>query len=143
MERIKIELPAAWAYETRLRVRIGDINYGQHLGNDATLALLQEARLRWLAQQGWSEKNVGGCGLIMADAAVVYKNQAVYGDELAVSIAATGVDRMAFDLVYRMTRLSDGAEIVHAKTGMVCFDYERNRPARMPDAFRAWIAPPA
>ena len=48
MSRVKIELPNAWHYQTQITVQIGDINYGNHLSNDAYLRLAHEARLRFL-----------------------------------------------------------------------------------------------
>jgi hypothetical protein len=45
-----------------------DINYGGHLGNDAVLSLVHEARVRFLKQQGYTENNIEGAGIIMADA---------------------------------------------------------------------------
>ena len=56
MPSVKIELPAAWSFRTELPVRITDLNYGGHVGNDALLAMIQEARVRWLGQFGWTEK---------------------------------------------------------------------------------------
>ncbi len=35
MKRPRIEIPERFPHETRLRVRISDVNYGGHLGNDA------------------------------------------------------------------------------------------------------------
>ena len=135
MSRIKLETPDRFLFAVELTVRISDINYGGHLGNDAVLALLQEARLHFLADKGFSEKDVGGAGLIMTDAAVVYKNQAFHGDRLKIEIAVSDIGRCGFDLHYRMSRTGDGRLIVEAKTGMACFDYQRNRPARVPEAF--------
>ena len=50
MSRIKLALPDRWTFSTELPVRISDINYGGHLGNDAVLALAQEARVRFLLE---------------------------------------------------------------------------------------------
>ena len=70
MARITVAAPQAVLFQTRIRVNIGDINYGNHLANDAVLRLCHEARLRWLATHGRNEIDIGGVGLIMADAAV-------------------------------------------------------------------------
>lgn len=132
MARVQIEYPQAWLLHTKLTVRIGDINYGGHLGNDRILGLAHEARVRWLAAHGLSEGDVGGVGLIMADAALVFRREAFLGDELDVALGAAEVRRSSFDLVYLLTRLSDGAEIALVKTGMVCFDYSARKVVRLP-----------
>jgi hypothetical protein len=45
MPRLKLELPAGFPFRTTLTVRVTDLNYGNHLGNDALLGLLHEARV--------------------------------------------------------------------------------------------------
>jgi acyl-CoA thioesterase FadM len=70
MERIKINLPEAFSFSTNIPVRITDLNYGGHVGNDAFLSLLHEARMQFLQQFGYSEMNVEGVGLIMSDVGI-------------------------------------------------------------------------
>ncbi|SFL73622.1 Acyl-CoA thioesterase FadM [Desulfomicrobium norvegicum] len=132
MARVQIELPESWLFRTRLSVRVTDVNYGGHLGNDRVLGLAHEARVRWLASCGLSEKDVGGVGLIMADAALVFRGEAFLGDELDVAVGAIEVRRSSFDLVYLLTRPADAVEIALVKTGMVCFDYSLRKVSRLP-----------
>jgi len=62
------------AFRVRYPVRIGDINYGGHLGNDKYLLLFHDARLAYLAGLGASEKDIGGgAGLIMSEAHVRFQ----------------------------------------------------------------------
>jgi acyl-CoA thioesterase FadM len=139
MERVKIELPAELEFSTGLDVRIGDVNYGGHLGNAAVLTLLQEGRLRFLARDGFSEKDAGGCGLIQADAVIQYLSQAFHGEALRVEIGLGESDRLGFEFLYRIRAAADGREIARARTGMLFFDYARGRVARMPEPFREKI----
>jgi acyl-CoA thioesterase FadM len=133
MARVQIDLPATWLARIRLTVRVADVNYGGHLGNDRVLGLVHEARVRWLAIGGLSEGDVGGVGLIMADAALLFRSEAFLGDELEVDLGAMDVRRSGFDLVYRLTRAADEQEIALVRTGMVCFDYARRKVARLPE----------
>jgi 4-hydroxybenzoyl-CoA thioesterase len=136
MARVEIELPATFPFTTRIPIRIGDINYGGHLGNDAVLALAHEARLRFLASHGFTdERDVGGLGLIMADAAVVYRAEGHHGMELEIGVALADVRSRSFDLLYRMLDAASGAEIARVKTGLVWFDYVTRKVARMPAPF--------
>ena len=89
MSRVKIELPNAWHYQTQITVQIGDINYGNHLSNDAYLRLAHEARLRFLKHFNYSEMDIESAGLIMADAAIQFKNQAFHSDVLNISLFKT------------------------------------------------------
>lgn len=136
MARVKLDMTGvAFVFRTELDVRITDINYGRHVGNDAMLGLLHEARLRFLAQFGFSEEDVGGVGLLMGDAVVQFKAVAFRGDRLAVEMGLQDVERRTFDLAYRVTRAGEGAVVALAKTGMVAFDYARNRLAELPAVF--------
>ncbi|MDZ4198878.1 MAG: thioesterase family protein [Kiritimatiellia bacterium] len=136
MERLKIDVPDTLEFQTELEVRIGDVNYGGHLGNDAVLALLQEARLRFLAQSGFSEKDAGGCGLIMMDASIQYVSQAFHGDRLRVEIGLGVSDRIGFELLCRIRNVVQGRDVARARTGFLFFDYARGKPARMPELFK-------
>ena len=132
MARIQLDLPATWLFETTAQVRVTDVNYGGHLGNDAVLSLVHEARVRFLRSLGVSEQDVGGVGIIMADAAVVYKAEAFAGDALRIHVGIDDVKRSSLDMLYQMVRLRDDQEIARAKTGLVFFDYQARKVARMP-----------
>ena len=71
-------------YAGTYRIRVGDINYGGHMGNDKALLLFHDARLYFLEQHGFSESDIGGPGIIMGDAHVYYKKEVFRGDELKV-----------------------------------------------------------
>ncbi|GAB2528762.1 acyl-CoA thioesterase [Rufibacter soli] len=135
MARIKIDLPASYSFLTELPIRITDLNYGGHLGNDALLSLLHEARVRFLKQHGYSELDVAGAGLIMSDVGIVYKGEGFYGDTLTVQVQATEFNKYGFDLVYRLTN-QNGKEIAQAKTGMLCFDYTARKLRGVPQEAR-------
>ena len=138
--RVEIDLPERFGYECDIPIRIGDINYGGHLGNDAVLAIAHEARLQFLAAHDLSETDVGGCGIIMADAAIVYRSEAFYGQTVRVQVGAVPAGRSGCDLFYLLTDREDEREIARIKTGIVFFDYERRKPTRMPEAFRTAIS---
>ncbi len=116
---------------------IGDINYGNHLGNDAVLRLVHEARLRFLKSRGVSEIHAGeGLGLIMVDAQIQFKTQAFHGDSLLVRLAVEEWSSLGFALSSLLLRISDQKEIARAKTGFICFDYQKTRIAPIPLSFK-------
>lgn len=136
MPRPTFELPPSFGFSCELTVRVSDVNYGGHLGNDSLLSLVHEARIGWLARHGFTEIDAGGAGLIMTDLTVLFRAEAFRGDRLRVEVAVTEAGRGSFALVYHVTRPADGAVVADVRTGMAFFDYERRRPVRMPDAFR-------
>jgi acyl-CoA thioester hydrolase len=135
MGRIKLEMPSDYVFKTNMDIRIGDINYGGHLANDAILALVHEARLRFLASYNYSEKDVEGLGLIMTDAAIVYKNEAFQGDNLVIEIAIKDITRLGFDLYYKIKNEKKNIEIATIKTGLVFFNYNIHKIAGTPEKF--------
>jgi acyl-CoA thioester hydrolase len=142
MARVEIDLPTAFLFETEIPIRISDVNYGGHLGNDAVLAIAQEARVRFLGAHGWGELDVDGVGILMVDAAVIYAAEGRHGMTLRVRIAAADVRSRGLDLVYEMADVATGREIARVKTGLVSFDYRARKVVALPPRFRALVAPP-
>lgn len=134
MERIKINLPENFTFSTTIAVRITDLNYGGHVGNDSYFSLLHEARLQFLKQFEYSELSFAGMGLIMADAAIEFKKELSYGDTIKISVAADGFDKLGFDLFYQLEVEVEGKMVVagKAKTGMRCFDYANKKSVSVP-----------
>lgn len=134
MERIKVPITDCWAFSTIITIRITDLNYGGHVGNDVFLSLIHEARLQFLHHYGFSELDFAGTGLIMADAAIEFKRELVYGNEVKISVAATGFDKLGFDILYLM-QVKDGEQWLTAgkvKTGMLCYDYSAKKKVQVP-----------
>jgi acyl-CoA thioester hydrolase len=136
MARIKIDMPESFSFSTSLAVRITDLNYGAHVGNDSVLSFLHEARVRYLQSFGYTEFNLEGSSLIMADAALIFKSEMYYGDELMISVQAVEFSRAGFDLIYKLEKKSNGQSLILAalaKTTMVCFDYKLKKLIALPE----------
>jgi acyl-CoA thioester hydrolase len=148
-------------------VRVGDINYGGHMGNDKALLIFHDARLKLLESLGFSEKNIGGPGIIMRDAHVNFRKEVYLHDELTVDIGIENVSNSAFEMLYTVRRTVGSqqsavnsqqspvggqrsavgglqgieSEVVFTgSTGLVAFDYEKRRPVRLPEEFLGKIA---
>ena len=134
MARVKITIPEKWLFDCTIPVRIADINYGQHLGNDALVSMLHEARVQWLQALNYSELNIEGTGLIMADLAVMYKNESFYGDLLLFKLYLGETSAVSFELVYEVINLQQ-KQIAIAKTSMVCFNYALKKVSELPLPF--------
>jgi acyl-CoA thioester hydrolase len=143
MPRIKLDLPDDFPFSAEIPLRITDINYGGHLGNDALLSLLHEARMQFLRHYGFTETDVDGTAIIMADAAIVYKSEAFYGEVSNIEVAVGDVQSHGCDFVYRVTNKETGKEIARAKTGIVFFDYRKRKIVHVPQKFRMLFAPAA
>ncbi|MER3497224.1 MAG: thioesterase [Chitinophagaceae bacterium] len=137
MARVKLELPDRFHFSTIIPIRITDLNYGNHVGNDAILSILHEARVRFLTHHHTGELNFGEGGLIMSDVAIEFRNEAFYGDELRVWVAADHFSKAAFDIFYKVERNNEAGDVIAmAKTGMVCFNYEKRKIITVPENIR-------
>lgn len=134
MARIKIDIPDNEITTLRISVRISDINYGNHVGNDAFVSIIHEARLQWLQQNNFTEIDIAGTGLIMSDLAFEFKNEAFYGEEIFIKLSAGEISRVSFDLYYHLTTMRNNETILlaRAKTGMVCYDYQNKKVVAVP-----------
>jgi acyl-CoA thioester hydrolase len=130
MSRIKIKLPSSFPFSTQIKIRITDVNYGGHVGNDTVLSLIHEARMQFLKNYGYTELDMQGIGMIMIDAGIEFKSELFYGDEITVYVAANEFTRVGFDLYYKM--MKSDTVVAIAKTAMVCYDYSVKKVVSLP-----------
>ncbi len=137
MARIHIDLPEKFLFTAEIAVRVSDLNYGGHVGNDSILTLMQEARVQFYRSLGFANEISfeGSVGQIIADAAIQYKTQTFLGDVLTVDVGVGEFSRYGFDMFYRLTNKATGKEVALGKTGIVCFDYSKGKVASIPVSF--------
>ena len=134
MARLKIYLPEKILTSFSIPVRITDINYGNHVGNNAIVEIIHEARVQLLQKYNFTELNVAGSSLIMSELLVEYKNESFYGDILDVTLYCGEISRVGFELFYKIDTNRNQQEIIIAiaKTGMVCYDYTIKKVSSVP-----------
>jgi len=140
MARIQIQLPEQFAYATNIVLYQSHMNYGGHLDNALLLTVVSEARVRFFKSFGYTELDVEGVGIIVADAAVQYRSEAFQGETMVVHMGAADLGQKGFDLVWRMNEQSSQREVARGKTGIVFCDYKTHRVVQMPAAFREKLA---
>ena len=136
MARLTLAMPTRFPFSTEIEVRVTDLNYGRHLGNDSMLSLIHEARVRFLRSQGLQELDIEGTGLVMIDVAILYRGEAFAGDRLSFEVAVADPGRVGCDVFYRVTRPADHRLIAEAKTGLVFLDTVSRKVSRLPAAMR-------
>jgi acyl-CoA thioester hydrolase len=132
--RVKLDLHNTPVFNTTIEVTIGDINYGNHMGNDRFLTLMQEARLRWLQSLGFkNEKEIDDTvGLIVVDAAIQFKAEVFHGERLNVSLAIDEISTKGFDLYYVVVKEDEKLAAI-GKTGILCYDYASRKVVQIPN----------
>jgi acyl-CoA thioester hydrolase len=131
-------------FHTLVPLRWSDLDAYRHVNHARTVTLLEEARVELVfrlgAEQGagaWSE------GLLVASLHVEYKAQLDYrGQSVLVGIWAHDVRAASFLLDYevRTGPTEDDPVAVTARTKMVPFDLAVNRPRRLTQGERDFLA---
>ena len=136
MKAVKINLPEKYIFETEIPVRITDINYVGHLGNDRYLSIVHEARAQFLKSLGYSELDVEGVGTIVNNAVIIYRSQSFHGDQLIVKLALEDAGYVSCNFKYLLINKKTGKEIARAQTGFAFLDYKTGELKEMPGKFR-------
>lgn len=134
MPRIKLQIEGELLFRASLTVRISDINYGNHVGNDAFVSMIHEARMQWLTTKGFTELDIVGTGLIMSDLVVEFKQECFYGEHLQVDLIKGEVSKVGFELFYLIYSNRNGTRelLCKARTGMVCYHYVEKKVSAIP-----------
>lgn len=137
MPRLQLDFPAEVRFTCELSVRASDLNYGNHVGNDSILTIMQEGRIQFYRSLGYQNELhfEGQVGHLVADSAIVYKSEAFLGDVLRIDIAISDFNKYGFDMYYRLRNKATGKDVAIGKTGMIFFDYEKRKVALIPAGF--------
>jgi acyl-CoA thioesterase FadM len=140
MPRLKLKPLPRYRYECRLTVRVADVNYGGHLGNNALAGLLHQARLELFRAWSLKENDLGDghTGLIQTDLAVVLAAEAFLHDELTVRTDFIEVRPVSFRMAHEVCR--GDTRVALAELGFAGFDYAARRSALLPAVFTVRIA---
>ena len=135
MARVKIELPEKFFFQTQIPIRITDLNYGNHVGNDTVLSILHEARVQYFQKFELAELDFAGVGLIMSDVSIEFRNEIFYGEKIIASVAVGEFSKATFDVFYKLEKESEKRDriiVAIAKTAMVCYDYSLKKIVAIP-----------
>jgi len=137
MARIQIDLPERFAFSTEVMLYLSHMNYAGHLDNALLLSVVSEARARFFQSMGYTELNVDGVGIVVADAAVQYRSEAFHGEVMVVGMGAGDFASKGCDLLWRLHEKNSQREVARGKTGIVFFDYTARKVSGVPEGFRA------
>lgn len=141
MSRIKIVLPETKVFQTTIAVRISDINYGNHLGNDSVLSLMHEARFQFYKSLGYpDELSIDGVGTIQVDTAIQYKGEGFHGDQIQAEVFLGDLSAKSMDLYYRLSIGGTDKLIALGKTGIAFYNYSERKVSNMPDTIAHTLA---
>ena len=138
MARIKLSFPDdVFVYETLMPVRITDINGANHLGNDALISMLSEARAQFMVKYGVEETGDKDVGIIVTDLATMYQSESFFPEMLRFEVGLMDFNKYGGDFVFRVTKAESGQPVALAKYGFVFFDYQQREVVPIPEQFRS------
>lgn len=135
MNNIKLLPLSKPLFRASLQVRIYDLNYGNHLGNDSLVSLLHEARVKFFKMLGFTELDICGIGILITNLVVNYKAEAFYEDNIEIAIEIGERYKTGLDLRYELRLRDSDREIAKALTTVTFFDYKKSKIVKIPQVF--------
>lgn len=135
MPRVILTECERYDFAHSLIVRATDINYAGHLGNEALLGLIHEARSHLMKALGFDTVLSGPeqIGLIIADLAVNFRAEAYAHQELVIDSQIGEIGEKSFRLFHRVRREKQIIALV--ETGLVAYDYQSGKVVALPGQF--------
>ncbi|MBS3669316.1 MULTISPECIES: acyl-CoA thioesterase [Halomonadaceae] len=134
MERVKLDFPAeAVIHRHPMTVRVTDMNYGRHLGHDALVSLLHEARIQAFAALDLPEWDMHGYPSVVADLAVQYQSEARWPDGLTIATAVPEPQGKSLTIYQRIYQLDSQQVVATARINQLLIDLASGRPVDVPE----------
>jgi YbgC/YbaW family acyl-CoA thioester hydrolase len=124
-------------FTVSLTVRVGDLNYANHVGYQHYLSYFQDARLAYLGALGYSELDIGGCGILVSRVVCQYKQELFLNDTIQVGCRVSQLKSKGFRIDYRIER--KGINCAEGHTDCLCFDPRLKKVAPLPAPFIAAV----
>lgn len=69
----------------------------------------------------------------MSDVAIEFRSELFYGDAIKAHVAVGDFSKIGFDIYYKLVNEKNERVTATAKTGMVCYDYEKKKVVAVPE----------
>ena len=124
-------------FSIQLKVRIDDLNFAQHVAHQNYFVFFQEARIAYLGRFGFSELDICGCAMLIAEARCRYRRELFFGDRLSVACRVAQLNPKSFVMDYTIDR--GGVLCAEGATTNLVVDPRRKRVVPLPDGFVAAV----
>jgi acyl-CoA thioesterase FadM len=135
MAKVILKEENSYDFRYRLKAQIHHVNYSGHVGHDAIVQMIWEARVNLLKDLGLTELDLGDgkTGIIMTDLEINFLREILPFDELLIESKIDDVSENGFRIYHRITK--DGKTCVLAETGFLSFNYSTHRVCTLPKQF--------
>lgn len=122
-------------FTTDIQMRFRDIDGMGHVNNAVYLTYTEFARTRFYMEIAKKER-LDEIDFILAHVEIDFESQAVWGDQIQVTVWPSKIGTSSFTLGYEITERRSGRRLARATSVLVSYDYERQKPKPVPPAFR-------
>lgn len=127
---VVIQLPIQW----------GDQDAFGHVNNTVPIRWFESARIAYLEQSGMEHLMSGhGLGPILASITCHYRRQLLYPDQVLVGARISNIGRSSMTMDHAVYSEHQRQIAADGTSTVVMFDYESQKPRRMPDDIRAAV----
>lgn len=126
------------AHEITVKVRFSETDALGHVSNISYFIYLEQARIELFRALGF-EMELEKWNVILLSAGCTFTNQAFFDQELTISSFITKIGNSSFMIGHRITDAETGQLIAFGEAGAVCFDFNKQKSERLPDAIRSQL----
>lgn len=134
MNKIKVTENEKIKFRYQTKIRIGDLNYGNHLAHDKLISIVHDARISFFLENNLSEVNYEDKFLFMIKSlSIDYINQSFLHENLKINIYVGEINKVSFELKYEI--LKDNSLVALCVTTLVCYNTLKRRLDQLPASF--------
>ena len=125
-------------FSTTLEVRWRDVDALGHVNNAVYLTYLEQARIHYFREVGLGFESLDDVGMILAEVTCTYRAPLQMGEHVTLRMRISELRNSSFIVLYRIEG-EDGRLAATASTVQVCYDYDVDRTAPIPESWRELI----
>ena len=122
-------------FTTDVQMRFRDIDGMGHVNNAVYLSYTELARTQFYMQFA-GKKTLDEIDFILAHMDIDFESQAVWGDQIRVTVWPSKIGTSSFTLHYEISEKRSGRILARANSVLVSYDYEKKKPKPIPGDFR-------
>ena len=133
--------PKDFKHKTPIQVRYKDVDMQGHVNNANHITYLEIARTGYF-RDVFKDNDWKKTGLILARTEINYFEPVFFEDEVFCYTKITSFGTKSFEITNLITKKSEKGEIncAEGKSVLVCFNYELNQTAEIPNAWKEGVA---
>ncbi|HEX9391177.1 MAG TPA: thioesterase family protein [Usitatibacteraceae bacterium] len=116
-------------------IRWGDMDSLGHVNNAQYLRYFEESRVDWTQRNGLRLHSEGE-GMILLKAGVTYKKSVVYPANVTIDLFAGPIGNTSLQMINELTIEGDARPAAIGEFVIVWFDYNKQKPAPVPQRLR-------